>query len=279
MTPTFLRTRYDYDSYVDYWRLVQLSGFPVQYIDEADLHDRSAAYIVSPMNGEWRPTIDHHFPGGRQRNQGATLMFWNLERPSGAGGLADYRRNNITLVEQGYADVVLVSDRALARATGAHFVPLGWHPELGKPGKEKQFDYISLMCYSNHRSPFFVHPSQLREDYGGMRMAPNGWAEERDRLLRASRFMLNVHQDGQPYLEPLRWSLALSYGLPIASEQVADAYPYEHGADYLSFELEKCPDALHRILDFEEVVQRNFQASLMRDKTMGGFRRLLELFL
>ncbi len=34
---TFVKTRHVYDSYTDFWRLVELSGFPTIYYDELDL--------------------------------------------------------------------------------------------------------------------------------------------------------------------------------------------------------------------------------------------------
>ena len=36
----FVRTRYDYDSYADFWRLVRISGFPVRYVDEMNVSEK-----------------------------------------------------------------------------------------------------------------------------------------------------------------------------------------------------------------------------------------------
>ena len=44
-----------YDSYTDFWRLVELSGFPTIYVNEIDI-TKPGIYITSPMNGDY---IEH----------------------------------------------------------------------------------------------------------------------------------------------------------------------------------------------------------------------------
>ena len=41
-----------------------------------------------------------------------------------------------------------------------------------------------------------------------------------------SRFALNIHQDGYPFQEPLRFALFAAYGLPILTETITDSYPW-----------------------------------------------------
>src|SRR3972149_12259759 len=50
--PIFVKTRYHYDPYVDFWDLVALSKFQSVYVDEMDLYDSEKLYMVSPHNGE-----------------------------------------------------------------------------------------------------------------------------------------------------------------------------------------------------------------------------------
>ena len=54
----FVRTRHFYESYQDFFRLVELSDFETIYVDELDI-SKEGVYIVCPMNGEWRPHIDN----------------------------------------------------------------------------------------------------------------------------------------------------------------------------------------------------------------------------
>lgn len=197
-----------------------MSGFPTCYVDEVDV-TKDTIYIVSPMNGEWRPHIDRC----KQSKKNATLLLWNLERPGGSGTLGKYRLDNQDLIDNGYVDGVIVSDRALAERCRFKYVPLGSHPDLGTPGTDKVYDLICLMCWSLRRSFLFDY-DRLAPNVNGMSMAPNGWGQERHERLQQSRFMLNVHQDAFPFIEPLRFALAAAYGLPIISEISTDPFPY-----------------------------------------------------
>lgn len=220
----FARTRYDYDSYTDYWKLVELSGFPVVYIDEIDTTVPRVTYIASPFNGEFF-TLNE-----QERAPGTKISLWNLERPGGSGGIEDYKQGNLKNIEEGYVDEIIVSDHALADLTKYKYVPMGSHPDLGEPWATKQYGFVHLMCYSNRRGILFDTPSEPKITYSGCRIAPNGWGEERHKSLQKSWYMLNVHQDEYQYMEPLRFSLAAAYALPILSENLtADPFPYQHG--------------------------------------------------
>lgn len=222
----FARTRWHYDSYVDYWDLVKLSGFPVVWIDEMDLSKRDTTYVISPMNGEVVPFMDQHpYP-----DRYSKVVMWNLERPSGSGGLQSYIDDNRRYIENRQLDEIIVSDRALAEHTGFKFVPLGSHVGLGTPSNITErllgYDLIHLSGYSPHRAWMFISPEKHRRELEALTVAQSGWGEARRKALQFSRFMLNVHQDEYLYMEPLRFSLAAAYGLPIISEQCLDMYPY-----------------------------------------------------
>lgn len=220
----FVRTRYEYASYVDYWKLVELSEFPTVYVDEVDIEE-NVTYIVSPMNGEWRPHIDSEYAQGKEKM--ARLYLWNLERPGGSGNIGRYKVDNVALIRGDYVDHVLVSDRRLAQMTNLHYVPLGTHAGLGMPGTVKRWDLIHLSCFSGRRSFLFTDPHKSARNVKGMSVAPNGWGQDRHKRLQESKFMLNVHQDDYPFIEPLRFALASAYGLPIITEQSYDLYPYD----------------------------------------------------
>lgn len=218
---TFLRTRHNYQSYTDFWRLVELSKFPTMYVDEIDLHSGDT-YIVTPMTGEFEHMPD--WDGGRE----CTIYHWNLERPCN-GTIENYIDANLRLHRNGKVDVTLVSDVELAKRTGFRYIPLGGHPELGSvSADDKVYDFAHLMAYTYRRShsKLFNHVTP-KSEYDGMKIAPVCWGEERDVALKATKFMLSVHQDDHLYLEPLRCTLAACYGLPILSEQVHNSYPYQ----------------------------------------------------
>lgn len=231
----FVRTRWFYESYQDFWRLVELSEFPTCYVDEMDLYDPDKIYIVTPMNGEWRPYVDEN--GSRHvwenlgAHQKAEKILWNLERPGGSGSISKYVVDNRELIEQGYVDRILTSDKWLSMKYPDVFdyMTLGSHEDLGTPGsfEEKEYDLVHLSCYSNPRSILFQDPDKPKKEIEGMTIAPNGWGEIKDNSLKRSKFMLNIHQDGFPIVEPLRFALAAAYGLTIISEDVRSAYPYQ----------------------------------------------------
>jgi hypothetical protein len=264
----FAKTRYQYDSYTDFYSLVSLSNFPTCYIDEVDWN-RDALYITAPMNGELKSMT---IPKDRK----CKIALWNLERPSGSGGLQNYIEDNNILIAEGMIDQVIVSDKQLARDTGFHYVPVGGHPGLGELCDEKIYDVVHMMCYSPRRGRWFDYPNS-RQYVEGITVAPNGWGDERHKSLRHARFALNIHQDEYKYMEPLRFVLAACYGLPIISEDVTDWWPYV--GYYQAFRLGDEVETIKRILrnpDYWQVVSRELRNWMTEEWT---FRKALEAHL
>lgn len=215
MEVVFVRTRHNYDSYTDFWKLVELSGFPIIFTDEVDVREHKI-FITAPMNGEWRPHIDNQ--SHRPRN--AHLILWNLERPSGSSGsVGNYAAENRKLLDGRYVDDIWVSDRRLAEETTTRFVVLGAHPDLGKVGNLKSYDITHMSYMNGRRQTIFKH-------FKEQQIGRNCWPPERDDILQRSRFAVNVHQDNHPFQEPLRFALFAAYGLPIISESIYDAFPW-----------------------------------------------------
>lgn len=212
---TFVRTRHVYDSYIDFFRLVDLSGFKTIYVDQLDV-SQPGVFIVAPMNGEWRPHIDNQ--NDRLRN--AHLILWNLERPSGSAGCVGlYGQSNRDLIYCRHVDEVWVSDRRLAEETSLRFVVLGSDEGLGGPPKEKKYQFCHLSYETSRRVSIYKH-------FDDKVIGPNCWPPQRDEVLQQSKFALNVHQDDHPFQEPLRFALFAAYGLPIVSETIFDSYPW-----------------------------------------------------
>jgi hypothetical protein len=222
--PIFARTRYTYTSYTDFWRLVELSGFRTCYVDEIDL-ERDEIYITSPVNGETRP----HLFDRRAKLRGpqeARVIVWQLERPcdpSRPGSPEEQVRAGAREILT-FSDAAWISDRWVARVSEGGFVhvTMGSHPELagGPSFATPQYDLAHMSCSVPRRDAVVGYLHRR-----GLRIAPNGWGLERDRALRASRAILNVHQDGAPVMEPLRIALAAAYRLPYLSEVSNDPYP------------------------------------------------------
>lgn len=225
MEIVFARTRAEYPSYTDYWALVEACKFPICWIDDIDFQTDNT-YIVSPLNGEYRP----HRDNCRKNAYNAKMVSWCLERPSGTNGLAHYRRAQKELLDKGYFDEVWVSDRFLetqCEDNRIKFVILGSHEAIGDVIQiKKDFDVIHLSYTTHRRGKIY---SEL--DGHSVKIAENAWGEQRHDRLRQTKFMLNIHQDEYGLIEPLRFALGAAYAIPIITEKCYDAYPYTRGGD------------------------------------------------
>lgn len=232
---TFVRSTHLYESYRDFWRLVELCGFPTIYENELDI-TRPGVYIVAPMNGNfiehmtgdvnhWRETgeaiggqmVRRSVSGLRRR---AHIIIWNLERPSSKGSVDAYGSECFKWMETRLVDEVWVSDPQLADETGARYVTLGSHPGLGELSDKKiEFDFCHMSMINPRRVTIY-------KNFPKDKIGPNCWPPSRDKVLALSKFALNVHQDNWPYCEPLRFALFAAYGLPIISEVLHNSFPY-----------------------------------------------------
>jgi len=234
MKITFVKTRHHYDSYIDFWRFVELSEFPTIYVDELDV-SQNGVFIVAPINGEWRPHIDNQ--ANKKRN--AHLIHWNLERPSGsAGSIGQYAADGRELQANRYIDNIWHSDRRLATETGQEFIVLGSDERLAIEGDNtKRYVFCHLSALTDRRK-------RIIDQFDQASIGPNSWDNERAAVLRQSKYALNIHQDNHPYMEPLRLALYAAYGLPIISESLIDSYPLVDGEHIITAAYNEIPKRL-----------------------------------
>lgn len=223
----FAKTSHEYDSYRDLRALVDLSGFETCLVGEMDL-TADAVYIVTPINGEFRPHIEHRrsILSGPQK---AIIVWWNLERPDadGAPPISDVVSDVLR-----YADAVWVSDgHYRSMDTRMHHVILGSHPglKLSSDPIQVQYEYTHQSYVWGRREKIYV---PLRR--AGMREGPNAWHEQRDQILRSSRIMLNVHQTNALIGEPIRFALTAAHRMPMISETLAQPWPLIPDIDFLN---------------------------------------------
>lgn len=203
----FARPRHDYQSYTDFWRLVELSGYPLIYMDEMQLDNADTCYIFSTPATHWHDGVERRgFPDVKAR-----VIYYNLE------WYADVDYKSIPGVE------CWGTDKWYSDKHGMRYVPLGSHaglklPQNGVEELPKAYDLV-MLSYMTYRRQFIA--DRFREK--GLTLAPNGWTEQRHYALLQSRAMMHVHQNEEtPTIAPQRWALAAAYSLPMMSEGVAD---------------------------------------------------------
>ena len=247
----FVKTAHIYDSYSDFWQLVQLSGYEAVNSVDVDLRS-SKTYVTAPYNGDWKELVDS-VPKAERK---AELIHWNIERPCGSS-LGEFADDNAALIDAGYFDATWVSDRYLAELSKFHYVPLGSHHGLANIDVDVDYSapyaFSHLMCYAPRRGSLFNKPAEPKLSWMGYDVAPNGWGDKRHQALLASWYMLSVHQDEHKIIEPLRFAIAASYGLPIIAEWSYDIYPYTTNVDvYMYINLEEVPGILDKLFEFEQ---------------------------
>ncbi len=211
----FAKTRHHYDSYIDFWNLVTLSGFSWCYVDEIDL-SKEVFYVVTPINGEVFP----HLRSQSDKERKARLAWWCLER------FDAMERPIAEVVEEAseFFDVVWTSDRWLSTLhPKLQFVVFGSHPDFGTlPTPPPNYHFTHQSYAWGRRADLYARLKKM-----GLKEGPSAWGVERDAVLRKSRFLLNLQQYQDPVTAPIRFAMGAAYHLPIISETIRDPYPLE----------------------------------------------------
>jgi hypothetical protein len=260
----FVRPHYDYDSYGDMYRLIELSGYPLVFYEDID-RDSDNFYILTVINGEIGPD-------GWGDNPRCTIglldIEWRLKESS-----YEWPDSDLTLPKG--VTRLFAADKWYAERIGAQYVPMGSHPGLaGTARMDETFD-IATMCYIWGRRGNVVAGLQER----GVTIAPNGWGDERDALLKSSSGVLHIHQHAKVHtVAPLRYAIAAAWHLPLISESVYDRGIFETSvlyadydalADYAALmvkrygrELQAKADELHDLLCVSNSFKSFIQAAL-----------------
>lgn len=200
----FARPHHAYQSYADFWRLVELAGYPIIYMDEIDPASDNC-YIFSTPATHWHDGTERHgFPDAKAR-----IIYYNLEWYANV----DYR--SIPGVE------LWGADKWYADLTGMRYVALGSDARLN-PAPDQVFNKcydLAHLSYLTHRRSWMV--TRFEEKH--FTLAPNGWGEMRHYALGQTRAMVHVHQEETaPAIGPQRWAIAAAYHLPMFSETCND---------------------------------------------------------
>lgn len=204
----FARTRWPYDSYIDFWRLVEAAAFPIVHVDEIDITDDTKTYIFTPINGEVMPKLPEWI------DRKCKIVWWNLERPSD-----ETFETSMSAVARS-VDQVWVSDRTYAaKDSRLTYVMVAGHRNFGARFVDRQY-HVAHLAYLWGRRKEIV--DAMREN--GLSIAPEAWGrDQQDRTVGKSHLMVNMHQyDGMNIVAPIRFAVAASYAIPILSEDFSD---------------------------------------------------------
>lgn len=242
MTTYFVRTHHTYDSYKDFFRLAELSGYPVVSLDAID-PDSDNTYIITPLSGEWERRWDAPVK--------AHIILWDLEWRLKE---SSYAWPESALVTPPFVSRVWASDAWYAARIGAEYVPLGSHTGLAGDAAPIPND-VAVMCYRTGRRGALLGALEAH----GLSIAPNAWDETRDGLLKGCTTVLHIHQhDTVATVAPLRYAIAAAWHKPLISEAVQDRGLFESCvlyadyatlADYTALMVRRYPDALQRKAD------------------------------
>ena len=205
MTTFFVKSDDQYDSYFDYWKLVDLSGYPV--VSPREVIDNPAHCYIHT----WFTAVEEDWTHCKARH-----ILWCLE----------WVKHDDPQFPKGCD--LWASDPWYAEQIGAKYVLFGSHPDL-KPDTYVQSRglpyHMALMMYVSPRRSPMIH--QFKEHK--LTIAPNGWGYERHESLSNSRSMVHIHQhDGIPTIAPQRFAIAAAYKLPMITETLADCDGLEH---------------------------------------------------
>jgi hypothetical protein len=226
----FVKPYYAAPSYSDFWRMVELAGYPI--VSDID-RESDNCYIICAHAADWHQGY---------ADCKCRVIRWEIEYYDDV----DYRA--IPNVE------IWSSDAAWAEHKGLRFVPMGsdarlagyevvmggaavtmtgeiyrtiadypvWHHAPMNRQMDKRYD-VATLFYKTYRR---LHiEGQLRD--WGVSVAPDGWGRDRHTYLQQSHALLNVHQRNDVHaIAPQRFALAAAYKLPMITETLPDMRPF-----------------------------------------------------
>lgn len=251
----FAKTRHHYQSYTDYWRLVELSGFDTCYVDEID-PDSDNTYIVTPDGDEVRNAGWH--------NPRAQIIHWDLEwRLQPVEPIPGVRR---------YWHM----DKFVADRIGVQYAPMGGHVGLREDGEihSKRYD-VAFLGYMVPRRQAIADVLRMN----GYTVSPSdGWGSARHAILTHSFAYLHIHQlEHIPGVPALRLVVAAAYKLPFLSEYIEQpgifarllgatvhSYPYFMDPDAIVVNdgILETTQALHEFLCYEFTFRKSVEAAV-----------------
>ena len=241
----FVRSPRNYSSYTDFWRLVELSGFPI--IEQSQIHFESdRLYVWVEMDVDFMIPVSDH-PKGTRR---ARTAFWHIEpvdrRASATMDAAAWWKASLDKTLS-LVDDVWVSDMGIFNMDPrSRWVCFGGHSGL----RESVTNNGSLydVAHLGQRTP---RRERVIEDLErrGISVSPSLWGDDRLRILTYSKLMLDVQRlEGVPLATPIRWVTAAAYKLPLVREKLPDPSPLVDGESIIMAPYDQLADRVEEAL-------------------------------
>jgi hypothetical protein len=246
--PVFVRSARRYESYTDFWRLVELSGFRIVDKSQVDF-GADLLYIWAEMDVDFMVPLHDHPKSGRR----ARTALWSIERPDQrASERTDARAWWRAGLDETFdlVDDLWVSDKGiLAMDPRSTWACLGGHPGLREDASSggRSYDVAHLGQHTPRREEVIRELERRR-----ISVSPNGWGEERARILSSSKLLLGIERLGTVHIStPLRWAVAAAYRLPILQEEILDPAPLVPDESIMMAPIDKLADLVEVALRWD----------------------------
>lgn len=155
------------------------------------------------------------------------------------------------------------------------FLPIGFHPKYGdweesiiSDGRSIEVLHLGHVAEGDRRFNILkkIESMGIVLNYGN-----NLWATERNKVLRNTKIVINLHYDVMGEFEWDRFLLAMHNGCIIVSEKIIDPYPFEPGKHYIEASPEELPQVIANTLKNYEDIYSELKLSLDEIKKKFSF--------
>lgn len=255
MKPVFVKTWAHHESYYDYWKLVELSGFETVAPCSIDL-ESPVIYVFTGTRPEYLRRLERLGPLKHQKRKCVLVYYW-IERPDSGPGedgrdLKTLFRSHLDRYTQDF-DVIWTPYGLLSKMDDrAVYVLMGSHPGLRESEIQpsKDIDLAILAHPNDRRTPILSRLSGYRI---ASRIRPG---IERGKVLSRSKCQFVIHQTSSPLPEPQRLAFSAAYELPFLTETIDGQDPLLEGKDFLHAPISEIVERLAgwlALLDLESI--------------------------
>ncbi len=241
----FVRSTREYSSYADFWRLVELSGFPI--IDKSQIHFNSdRLYVWAEMDVDFMIPVSDHPKETRQ----ARTAFWHIEpvdrRASETIDATAWWKASLDQTLS-LVDDVWVSDMGIFHMDPrSRWVCFGGHPGLREnvANQGPRYDVAHIGQVTPRREKMITELVRR-----GISVSPAPQGESRISILSSSKLMLDIQRlEGIPLVTPIRWVTAAAYKLPLVREELPDPSPLVNGESIIMAPYDQLADRVEEAL-------------------------------